>query len=123
MEHWSVSWMVTTSAIFELMHSTPVSCSEVGNFCVREVDGVLIPATRFNFPGYAFGLIIEACTKHQEKHKPTQGDPIQLSSHYLLGPALVPYEVHLRTLKSGRSYTNIYAEFRQEVPLVSPSTI
>jgi len=69
---------------------------------------------RILYGGYVFGLIIEACTKHQEKHSPMQGDPVQLSSHFLVSPGLVPYEVHIRTLKSGRSYTNIYAEFRQE---------
>jgi len=65
--------------------------------------------------GYIFGLIIEACTKHQEKNKPTQADPVQLSAHFLMGADLVPYEVHTKTLKSGRSYTNICAEFFQEV--------
>ena len=65
--------------------------------------------------GYTFGLITEACTKHQEKNNPTQGDPVQLSAHFLVGAGLAPYEVHVRTLKSGRSYTNLSAEFFQEV--------
>ena len=70
-------------------------------------------------PGYTFGLIIEACTKHQEKNMPTQSDPVQLSAHFLAGGGLVPYEVHVKTLKSGRSYTNLHAEFFQEVSLLS----
>ena len=49
MEHRSVSWMIVTSAISGLMHSTTVFCSEVCNFCAHEVDGVLIPATRPTF--------------------------------------------------------------------------
>jgi len=98
-----------------VLFRSPASCLEVRNFRANEIGRVLVPVIRSDSPGYAFGLIIEACTKHQEKHKPTQADPIQLSSHYLASPGLVPYEIRIRTLKSGRSYTNIYAGFRQEV--------
>jgi len=68
-------------------------------------------------PGDTFGLIIEACTKHQEKNKPTQADPVQFSAHFLVGADLVPYEVHIKTLKTGRSYSNLYVEFFQGVSL------
>ena len=102
-------------AIVKLTHFTPVSCLEVRNFWVYESDGLLILMMRPDPPGYAFGLIIEARTKHQERNKPTQGDPVQLSAHFLVGAGLVLYEVHVRTLKSGRSYTHLCAEFFQEV--------
>ena len=65
--------------------------------------------------GYALGLIIEACTKYQEKHKANHADPVQVSCHFIASPDIVPYQVHIKTLKPGRSYTNLYAEFTQNV--------
>ena len=70
-------------------------------------------------PGYTSGLIIEAYTKRQEENEPTQGDPVQPQAHFFVGAGLVSYKIHVRTLKSGRSYTNLWAEFFQEVSLSS----
>ena len=108
-------FQVLVSVIINLMRFTSVSCMEVRSVHTRELYGPLISSP----PGYIFGSIIEACTKHQEKNKPTQGDPVQLSAHFLVGADLVPYEVHVKTLKSGRSYTNLHAEFFQEASLSS----
>ena len=60
--------------------------------------------------GYALSSIIEAYTKHHEKHKANHADPVQFSCHFIASPDMVPYKVHIKTLKPGRPYTNLYAE-------------
>ncbi|KAF9645656.1 hypothetical protein BDM02DRAFT_3130940 [Thelephora ganbajun] len=75
--------------------------------------------------GYALGLIIGACTKYQEKQIANHADPAQLPCQFIASPDIISYEVRIKSLKPGRSYTNLYAEFIQavrktELPLNGP---
>ena len=59
--------------------------------------------------GYAPRLIIEAFARNIKKDtKSTTADPVQISCHFIAS-------LHIKTLKSGRSYTNLCAEFFQNV--------
>ena len=70
---WSIGRLFSsmpTIPMFALHSSIPL---EVRNFRANKIGGMLsILAICSDSPGYAFGLITEAYTRHQEKHKPAQ---------------------------------------------------
>jgi hypothetical protein len=68
-------------------------------------------------PGYLLGHILRAATQFQSatSHK----EPLYLASQFM-GPSTVdPYTIHLKRIKSGRTMSNLLADFRQNVGSLS----
>lgn len=63
--------------------------------------------------GYAFGLIVEACTRFQSEtaHK----EPIHVTAHFLRATNVGPAEVRVRVQKIGKNFTNLSADLVQGV--------
>lgn len=66
-----------------------------------------------HFLGYAFGLIVEACTRFQSEtvHK----EPVHVTAHFLRATNVGPAEVHVRVQKIGKNFTNLSADLTQGV--------
>lgn len=81
---------------------------------------VTLPCT-----GYALGLVIQACMEHQRERSSPHRDPIHVTAHFLRSTAVAPFKVHVRTLRTGRGYSNILAELKQKVfrALTQPSVV
>lgn len=63
------------------------------------------------------GLIIEAALQRQLAT--THPDLIHVTAHFIKSASVAPFEVHIRILKSGRAFSNLTADFIQEVnPMV-----
>ncbi|KAJ7701436.1 thioesterase-like superfamily-domain-containing protein [Mycena rosella] len=62
--------------------------------------------------GYVLALAIQAGVQHQAStlHR----DPIHVTSHFLQAASIAPFQVHVRTLKRGRGFTNLLAELVQQ---------
>ncbi|KAJ6583985.1 thioesterase-like superfamily-domain-containing protein [Mycena vulgaris] len=62
--------------------------------------------------GYVLALAVEACVQHQAStlHR----DPIHVTSHFLQATSIAPFQVHVRTLKRGRGFTNLIADLIQQ---------
>lgn len=84
------------------------------------------------FAGYALGLVLDACLRHQvtTNHKDlihvglscSSGVSCaytgrQVTAHFLQTTAIAPFEVHIRILKTGRGYSNLLADLVQDVSL------
>lgn len=65
------------------------------------------------FTGYILGLIIESAMHRQESTP--HPDPIHVTAHFLRPSAVGPFEVHVRTIKGGKGFMNIGADFIQKV--------
>ena len=63
--------------------------------------------------GYVLALLVDACVQYQSNtgHR----DPLHVTAHFLRSTAVSPFEVEIRTLKTGRGFTNITAELVQRV--------
>ncbi|KAF7364838.1 hypothetical protein MVEN_00354100 [Mycena venus] len=62
--------------------------------------------------GYVLALVLDACIRHQA---PTpHRDPIHVSAHFLQATSIAPFEVHVRTLRKGRGFTNVLADLVQQ---------
>ncbi|KAI0264006.1 thioesterase-like superfamily-domain-containing protein [Gloeopeniophorella convolvens] len=61
--------------------------------------------------GYVAGIMVTAGMKNQEldEHK----DPIHATVHYLSGTLLEPFEVHVRHIRKGKSFSNLSAKLIQ----------
>ncbi|KAF7364836.1 hypothetical protein MVEN_00353900 [Mycena venus] len=68
--------------------------------------------TRVPNGGYVLALAIEACIQHQActPHR----DPIHAAAHFLQPTSIAPFEVHVRTLRKGRGFTNVLADLVQQ---------
>ncbi|KAI0059620.1 hypothetical protein BV25DRAFT_1889604 [Artomyces pyxidatus] len=62
--------------------------------------------------GYVLSLIIEACLHYQEGS--SSPDPIHVTAHYLRATSVGPLEVRVRTIRTGKTLSNISAELVQE---------
>ncbi|KAF8551288.1 hypothetical protein OG21DRAFT_1418285, partial [Imleria badia] len=62
--------------------------------------------------GYSLGVIVEACIQHQSGS--SHVDPIYVSAHYLRTTNTCVGQVHVKVLKSGKTFTNILAELVQQ---------
>ncbi|TFK40756.1 thioesterase-like superfamily-domain-containing protein [Crucibulum laeve] len=62
--------------------------------------------------GYVLALIMEACIRYQSST--AHIDPIHVTAHYLRTTYILPFEVHVRTLKTGKGFTNLSAELIQD---------
>ncbi|KAH7925599.1 hypothetical protein BV22DRAFT_1195078 [Leucogyrophana mollusca] len=62
--------------------------------------------------GYALGVALEACIKHQSSS--SHRDPVHVTAHFLRASNVGNVEVHVRTLKSGKSFTNLLADIVQQ---------
>lgn len=62
--------------------------------------------------GYVLALMVEACIQHQSgtAHK----DPIHVTAHFLRASSATPFEIYIRTVKSGRGFTNLTVELLQK---------
>ena len=98
------------------------------------IDQPILITQPFFMSGYILGLVVEACMEHQ-KRLSTPGvhqDPIHVSAHYLRPTAAytptartgveaaktrdaAQFEVHVRTVKKSRTFTNMSAELTQNV--------
>jgi len=63
--------------------------------------------------GFSLGLLLEACTQYQSSTK--HPDPVNVTAHYLEIVQVAAFQVRVRTLKTGRGFSNVLAEFLQEV--------
>ena len=70
--------------------------------------------------GYVLGLVIEATIQHQTPSN--HPDPIHVTGHFLKSTVVGPFEVHIRILKTGRSFTNVSAQLVQHVRYISYSS-
>ncbi|KAG6846539.1 hypothetical protein H0H93_013346, partial [Arthromyces matolae] len=61
---------------------------------------------------YLLALLVDACTQHQS-HK-SHPDPIHVTAHYLKSSRCAEFEIRVRVIKTGRGYTNLIAELRQQ---------
>ncbi|KAK7048694.1 thioesterase-like superfamily-domain-containing protein [Favolaschia claudopus] len=62
--------------------------------------------------GYVLSLILESCIRYQvaTSHR----DLIHVSAHFLQATSIASFEVHVRTLKIGRGFTNVTADLIQQ---------
>ncbi|EAU80644.1 hypothetical protein CC1G_13202 [Coprinopsis cinerea okayama7 len=90
---------------------------DAANFEGRTVDyeGIMDPTWNIgNVPcgGYSLALILEACIQHQEKTEHI--DPLHISSHFLKPTtSALPFLVRVRTVKTGKTITNLLADLIQ----------
>ncbi|KIJ34872.1 hypothetical protein M422DRAFT_782747 [Sphaerobolus stellatus SS14] len=62
--------------------------------------------------GYALGLLVEACQKAQADTP--HPEIMHVTSHFLRTTAILPFEVHIRPLRIGKSFANIMADLMQQ---------
>ncbi|EPQ54419.1 hypothetical protein GLOTRDRAFT_139013 [Gloeophyllum trabeum ATCC 11539] len=62
--------------------------------------------------GYVLALVVEACIKHQAR-TPLR-DPIHVTAHFLRTTAVSVFEIHVHTLRTGKNFTNVAADFKQQ---------
>jgi hypothetical protein len=62
--------------------------------------------------GYVLALIVDACMHYQSST--AQPDPIHVTAHYLRTTSVSHFEVHIRTLKTGKGFSNIVADLIQK---------
>ncbi|KAK2459701.1 hypothetical protein APHAL10511_008346 [Amanita phalloides] len=62
--------------------------------------------------GYVLALLVEACIQYQSAtaHK----DPLHVTAHFLQASSVAPFEIYVRTTKSGKSFANLTAELAQK---------
>ncbi|KAK2465713.1 hypothetical protein APHAL10511_002257 [Amanita phalloides] len=62
--------------------------------------------------GYVLALLVEACVQYQSTtaHK----NPLHVTAHFLQASSVIPFEIHVRVIKSGKSFTNLMAELAQK---------
>ena len=73
------------------------------------------------FPGYLIGHVLRAATKFQSAtpHK----EPLYLASQFIGSSTVDPYTINLKRIKSGRTMSNLLADFRQNVGSLSAGAI
>ncbi|KAJ3741729.1 thioesterase-like superfamily-domain-containing protein [Lentinula detonsa] len=62
--------------------------------------------------GYALSQIVESCV--QKQYSSPHPDPIQVTAHFLNSPSASAFEVHIRLLKTGKTFTNLEAVLLQD---------
>ncbi|KAG5729308.1 hypothetical protein E4T56_gene9223 [Termitomyces sp. T112] len=62
--------------------------------------------------GYILALLVEACIQHQSKT--SHSDPIHVTAHYLRSSQPSEFEIRVRILRAGRSFTNLTADLYQQ---------
>jgi len=62
--------------------------------------------------GYVLALVVEACLRYQSStpHR----DPVHISAHFLRATSVGPFEVHVHTIRAGRSFSNLQADLIQD---------
>jgi hypothetical protein len=58
-------------------------------------------------------MIVEACIQCQSST--AHRDPIHVTAHYLKAVSNAPFDVHVRTVKKGRRFSNVSANLIQKV--------
>ncbi|EIN09020.1 hypothetical protein PUNSTDRAFT_134193 [Punctularia strigosozonata HHB-11173 SS5] len=61
--------------------------------------------------GYVLALLLEACLRYQAGTP--HPDVVHLSAHFLRGTSLAPFTVRVRTLRTGKTFANVLADFVQ----------
>ncbi|KAG6876759.1 hypothetical protein C0993_000586, partial [Termitomyces sp. T159_Od127] len=61
---------------------------------------------------YILALLVEACLQHQ--YRTRHPDPIHVTAHYLRSSQPSEFEIRVRTLRTGRGFTNLTAELYQQ---------
>lgn len=69
----------------------------------------------FNTIGYALGLVVSACVSSQAQK--THTEIVHVTGHFLRTTSLGSYEIHVRTIRKGGSFTNLSAELIQKVQI------
>ncbi|KAG6856237.1 hypothetical protein H0H87_006170 [Tephrocybe sp. NHM501043] len=62
--------------------------------------------------GYILALLVDACIQHQSKTN--HQDPIHVTAHFLRSSQPTQFEIRVRTLRTGRGFTNLTAELYQQ---------
>ncbi|KAJ2927492.1 hypothetical protein H1R20_g9608, partial [Candolleomyces eurysporus] len=77
-------------------------------------EGTIDPTWNIgNVPCYALALILQSCIQHQASTPHV--DPLHISAHFLRPTnSQVPFKVYVQTVKTGKGFSNLVAEFRQE---------
>ncbi|KAG6829516.1 hypothetical protein H0H92_004318 [Tricholoma furcatifolium] len=66
--------------------------------------------------GYVLALLVDACIQHQSASN--HRDPIHVTAHFLRPSAPSKFEIRVRTLRTGRGFTNLTAELHQKGSLI-----
>ncbi|KAJ6630387.1 thioesterase-like superfamily-domain-containing protein [Mycena sp. CBHHK59/15] len=61
--------------------------------------------------GYMLGFIVQSCLQSQASSE--HPDPLHVSAHFLQAASISTFDIKLRILKQGRSFTNIIADLVQ----------
>lgn len=61
--------------------------------------------------------VLDALIEYQSRMHPEHLDPLHITAHYLYRNLTGPFEVHVKPVKHGRTFTNLTADFVQEVGL------
>ncbi|KAM0789381.1 hypothetical protein ACM66B_000210 [Microbotryomycetes sp. NB124-2] len=64
--------------------------------------------------GYLLAIILDAVSRYQQHSKPFHPDPAHLVCHFLTGAVEGEATVHIKRVRTGKSWTNLYAELRQK---------
>ncbi|TFK24367.1 hypothetical protein FA15DRAFT_619368 [Coprinopsis marcescibilis] len=79
-------------------------------------EGIIDPTWNIgNVPcgGYVLALVLEACIQHQVST--SHVDPLHISAHFLRPTTpSAPFVVRVKTLKAGKGFTNLTADFVQQ---------
>ncbi|KAI0310694.1 thioesterase-like superfamily-domain-containing protein, partial [Amylostereum chailletii] len=62
--------------------------------------------------GYVLALVLGACVKQQSST--AHIDPLHLTAHYMRSTTPGPFKVRVKTLRTGKSLTNLTAELIQD---------
>ncbi|KAF8073935.1 thioesterase-like superfamily-domain-containing protein [Lyophyllum atratum] len=66
--------------------------------------------------GYVLALLVDACIRHQSSSN--HPDPIHVTAHYVRAAAISQFEIRIRTVKTGRSFSNLIADLHQRGVLI-----
>ncbi|KAF5382670.1 hypothetical protein D9615_002727 [Tricholomella constricta] len=66
--------------------------------------------------GYVLALLVNACIQYQAAS--SHRDPVHVTAHYLRTSIASRFEIRVRTVRNGRSFTNLTAELYQQGILI-----
>lgn len=70
-------------------------------------------AMLFIYSGYILGLVLQAVAAHQSGS--AHPDLIHVTAHFIKSAMVGPFEVPIRTIKTGKGFKNLTATFVQHV--------
>ncbi|KAI0313597.1 thioesterase-like superfamily-domain-containing protein [Amylostereum chailletii] len=66
--------------------------------------------------GYLTGIAMEACIQHQSST--SHRDPIHFTAYFMLAPTIGPCEVAVRTIRSGKTFTNLALDLKRNEDII-----